>query len=242
MTENRPARPRTAARRKADRLPDLKFDPVLMRERADGWLPERQTEFIEALAESGCVADACARVGMSESSAYQLRRRPDAVHFRQAWEAAVAHAIRRLSDAAMSRALHGVARPVFYKGEQIGERRYFDERLTQFMLRYNDPVRYGRWRDAAMFEQAEDAPARNLARETIALGIEAWHRAHDIPVPPPEGYVRPPTREEIEAELHEEFMVDWDLARQQGRDFLLAEQAAAAARAEREGQTSRTGS
>jgi hypothetical protein len=44
-------------------LPDLDFDAVPLRERHDGWLPERQAEFIAALAETGCVSEACARVG-----------------------------------------------------------------------------------------------------------------------------------------------------------------------------------
>jgi hypothetical protein len=229
MSTNRFARPRAPSRRNAEPKPDLEFDPVVMRERADGWLPERQVEFIEALAECGCVSEACERIGMSLSAAYQLRRRPDAVYFRRAWNAAVAHAIRRLSDAAMSRALHGVVRPVFYQGEQIGERRYFDERLTQFLLRHNDPVNYGRWRDMAVFDQSESAPARLLAREINALGVEAWHRAHDMPPLKPAELPRAKSPEEQDAEDERRFDDYWEEARQFGRDELLAEQAAAAA-------------
>ena len=44
-----------------------------------------------------------------------------------------------------SRALHGVPRPIFYKGEQVGEWRHYDERLTMFLLRTRRPDRYGRW-------------------------------------------------------------------------------------------------
>src|SRR3546814_3115826 len=64
----------------------------------------------------------------------------------------------------LSRAVHGVARPVFYRGEQIGERRYFDERLTQFILRRRDPVRFGDWRDGREAVQHFDGPALILAR------------------------------------------------------------------------------
>jgi hypothetical protein len=80
--------------------PVPKFAPVRVRRRHDGWTPERQTQFIEALAECGCVADACRRVGMSSESAYALRRHYDAQAFRLAWDAALDYAIRRLSDAA----------------------------------------------------------------------------------------------------------------------------------------------
>jgi hypothetical protein len=54
--------------------------------RHDGWTPDKQHDFIAALAESGCVREACAAIGMSPKSAYKLRARADASVFRQAWE------------------------------------------------------------------------------------------------------------------------------------------------------------
>ena len=139
------------------------FTPVPLRPRHDGWTPHRQADFIQALAESGCVAEACDRVAMSEASAYRLRARPGAISFRNAWDAALDYAVRRLSDAAFARALNGVAVPVFFQGEQIGERRYYDERLTMFLLRYRDPLGYGKWRDRMTQEGHPEAPAVRLA-------------------------------------------------------------------------------
>ena len=55
-----------------------------------------QYAFIEALAETGIVEDACRRVGMSRTSADNLRRRPCGVHFRRAWQAAVDYALHRI--------------------------------------------------------------------------------------------------------------------------------------------------
>ncbi|MFW2830750.1 hypothetical protein [Sphingomonas sp. ID0503] len=153
-------------------MPD--FDPVPVRARHDGWTPERQVAFIEALGESGCVDHACAAVGMSSASAYALRRRVDAQSFRVAWEFALDYAVRRLSDAAFSRALHGVSRPIFYKGEQIGERRHYDERLTMFILRYRDPVRYGAWLDKMASERHPDGAALGLARAVDRVADDAW--------------------------------------------------------------------
>lgn len=124
------------------------FNPVVTRHRHDGWTPERQCDFIEALGECGCVLDACRRVGMSSESAYALRRRYDAIDFRLAWDAALDYAVRRLSDAALSRAIHGVAVPHYYKGEIVGEHRRFDEGLTRFLLRYRDPLTYAKSWDA----------------------------------------------------------------------------------------------
>lgn len=181
--QRKPPRPRTA---KPAALPVSRkrgFDPVAPRPRHDGWTPDKQAGFIDALAESGCVTEAAARVGMSAGTAYALRRRPDAESFRMAWEAALDHAVVRLSDAAFSRALSGVARPVFFQGEQVGERRYYDERLTMFILRYRDPVRYGAWLDSVQFDREPDAAAHTLARWRAHVREDAVARMAGLPRP-----------------------------------------------------------
>ena len=150
--------------------------PVALRGRHDGWTPERQTEFIEALAECGCVDAACRRVGLDPSSAYRLRRRVDAQSFRQAWDFALSYAIRRLSDAAFSRAINGVSRPVFYQGEQIGERRHYDERLTMFLLRYRDAPRYGKWLDGMVTTERYDGRAIDLSKMVHRVEEDAYYR------------------------------------------------------------------
>ena len=59
------------------------------RHRHDGWTPLRQTTFLRALRETGCVRSACDRVGLSSTSAYRVKRRiPD---FGAAWDAALAY-------------------------------------------------------------------------------------------------------------------------------------------------------
>ncbi len=150
--------------------------PVRVRPRHDGWSPEKQVDFIEALAESGCVAHACERVGMQPQSAYMLRRRIDAQSFRFAWDMALDYAVQRLAEAALSRAIHGVAVPVFYQGEQIGERRHFDERLTRFLLRCRDPVRYGAWIDRMV-------EARRHPDGAASLLSRAMHNLEDDAMP-----------------------------------------------------------
>ncbi|MDK2761824.1 MAG: hypothetical protein KYX64_10770 [Sphingopyxis sp.] len=153
------------------------FVPASPRERRDGWTPEKQVDFIEALGECGCVTEACERVGLSPSTAYRLRRRVDAYSFRAAWDAALDYAIRRLSDAAFSRALNGVTRPVWFQGEQVGERRYYDERLTMFLLRYRDADTYGAWRDRREPRRRPDAQAIALGRWTDHVAEDAHDRA-----------------------------------------------------------------
>lgn len=135
------------------------FTPVAVRYRHDGWTPARQIAFIQALAETACVEEACRAVGMSVQSAYALRRRPDGALFRDAWEAAVDYGFHRLEEAALRRAIDGVPRPVFYHGEQVGEWRHYDERLTHWLLRYRRPARYGAWREQQPAPPPDDAHA-----------------------------------------------------------------------------------
>lgn len=162
-----------------DPLFDLpNFVPVPVRDRCDGWTAARQVAFIEALSQSGCVTEAARAVGMSERTAYRLRQHVGAATFRMAWDAALDFAIKRLADVALSRAINGVARPIFYNGEQVGERRYFDERLTQFLLRTRDPVRFGHWIDKHQFQQPPDGDAIILS--TLSLRLARG----DAPPPP----------------------------------------------------------
>jgi hypothetical protein len=49
---------------------------VPVRNRYDGWTAGRQRAFIAALAETGCVSEACAEVGIIARSAYRLREQP----------------------------------------------------------------------------------------------------------------------------------------------------------------------
>jgi hypothetical protein len=175
------------------------FTPVPVRPRHDGWTHDRQEAFIEALAQTGCVEDAARAVGMSVSSAYALKCRTDAQPFRLAWGAALEVGIERLSDAALSRAIHGTAQPVFYKGELVGERRHYDERLTMFLLRYRDPARYGAWIDRAeSIEQKPDAPALFLRR--MLNRLTDWMHGFFEPAPRPGDAEEDENRDEEEEE------------------------------------------
>lgn len=128
------------------KLPD-QFTPAPVRPRHDGWTAERQMAFIEKLADCGSVVAACKHVGMSRESARKLRLRPCGRAFRDAWDAALDCSYAEVEEAAMERSRNGVARPIFYHGEQVGEWRHHDERLTMFLLRFRRRHRFGREAD-----------------------------------------------------------------------------------------------
>ena len=161
--------------------PLVDYEPVAQRARFDGWSPQRQRQFLLALAESACVAEAARAVGMSPSSAYALRRRADAQTFRDAWNVALDYAFHRLSEAAFARAMNGVATPVFFQGEQIGERRRYDERLTQFLLRHRD-IRYATFPIGVALDPQPD-PGKVLA--TALKRVVTDFPVIDAPLTPP---------------------------------------------------------
>ena len=98
------------------------------------WTKAKMSAFLAELAASHCVGAAARGVGMSRQSAYRLRSRLKGQPFDIAWEAAFQHGYDELAQAALERALFGTEVPVFHKGEQVGTRRHFDERLTCFLL------------------------------------------------------------------------------------------------------------
>ncbi|MGE0179698.1 MAG: hypothetical protein AB7O91_07760 [Sphingomonas sp.] len=115
--------------------------PVLRKPRKDGWTPQRQRDFIAALADSACVAEAARAAGMTTRSCYRLRR--ESPQFAAAWEAALAHGARHLVDLAFDRAIHGSDEPVFdSEGHRVGRRLRQNDRLLMFLLRAYLPERF----------------------------------------------------------------------------------------------------
>jgi hypothetical protein len=61
--------------------------------------------------------------------------------------------------------------PHYYKGELVGEHRRYDERLTQFLLRYRDPLRYAKSLETRMNMTA--------AMSCSPSGSRGWSRGLD---------------------------------------------------------------
>lgn len=115
----------------------LAFEPISSATgRRDGWTPERQRDFILALARIGLVTAAAREVGMSRKSAYALLERagPES-GFAKAWDAAIAEGQDKARGTAIDRALNGVEVPYFYRGTLRGMRRVYDDRLLIAALR-----------------------------------------------------------------------------------------------------------
>ena len=116
------------------------FEPVpSASNRRDGWTPERQRAFIAALSKIGIVTAAAKSVGMSRKSAYALLKRagPES-SFVRAWSGAQAAGETTAWFTAIERALDGLEVPYFYRGQQRGTRRIYNDRLLIAALRSID--------------------------------------------------------------------------------------------------------
>lgn len=111
------------------------------RYREDGWTPDVQRKFLTALAACGSVVEACRVANRSASSAYRLRANPAAQAFRDGWAAATEMAYRQVFDLAMDRAVLGVEQPVYHRGEQVGFKTTYSDRLICHLLDHLRPVR-----------------------------------------------------------------------------------------------------
>ena len=148
------------------------FAPVPReKDRSNGWKPQIQRAFIEALAETGSVRSAARRVGRAEVGAYLIRRHPDAQEFRAAWDAALDIGMRRIEDVAMDRALHGVEVPVYSYGKLVGSRTVYNDRLVMFMLRNRAPDRFTGGKAKAM-----SATDKETLRKLKIQWREEWER------------------------------------------------------------------
>ena len=161
------------------------FAPVpRAKDRHNGWKPEVQLTFIEALAETGSVKSAARRVNRAEVGAYLLRRHPEAAEFRKAWDIALDIGMRRIEDVAMDRALHGVEVPMYSYGKLIGTRTIYNDRLLMFMLRNRASERF-----PGGLRQAQGAKAGNAIDQMELTRLKkqwrkeweaSWHRDQAI--------------------------------------------------------------
>jgi hypothetical protein len=158
------------------------FTPVPRQcNRHDGWTPERQRGFIEALADTGSVRAAAHAMNMTPEGAYLLRRHPEGREFRKAWEAALKFGVQRLEDVAMERALHGVEVPVYHFGAVVGTRRVYNDRLLMFLLRNRATKRFA----ADSWQKADACTRQQLAKLKQQWRAE-WEEEQERNAPSPE--------------------------------------------------------
>lgn len=150
--------------------------PPVRRQRDDGWTTDIQTRFINILADSGSVTRACDAVRRSRTSAYRLRREPSAREFARAWDEALASTTALLAETALDRAVNGQEEKVFYKGQCVGHRVRYDNRLLMAMLRARDPLNYAPIDELERWEGRRPGPQSTVIEmtERLRLSENRW--------------------------------------------------------------------
>jgi len=122
----------------------IDFVPAPTRKRRAGWTAERQRAFIEQVALNGNIGDACALVGLSSTSFYNLCSKPAAESFVKATDAArVLAASSRGAAIAWDRAINGRVERFYKNGELVMERRVPSDYLLTWLLARLDPLTFG---------------------------------------------------------------------------------------------------
>ncbi|MCM8729578.1 hypothetical protein ACFO8O_01160 [Hephaestia sp. GCM10023244] len=159
------------------------------RTRCDGWTPDRQRAFLEAIAE-GHNVDAAARiVGMTRQSAYALRHRAAGAAFAVGWSAATMIAREHIADTLLTRAIDGqVDTYTRADGTEITRHRYDNRLATTLLARLDrmvetapEPEAHAARLAAREFDAYLDLIERSPGPARAALFLSG--RAHDDDAP-----------------------------------------------------------
>lgn len=125
---------------------------------------ERKAQWLQAFADEVYVTRACKVSGVSRSTAYQWRSE-DPV-FAERWAEVDEQNVEALEAEARRRGMHGTLKPVFYKGDEVGQVREYSDALIMFMLKAKRPDVY---RDRAHVTHAGDPKAPLQVEHTVNL-------------------------------------------------------------------------
>jgi|SRR5215213_2566501 len=102
--------------------------------------PEKYEKFLNTLRRTANVSRACKAEGIGRATAYEWRETDKA--FAARWDEAVEEGLDTLEQEARRRALKGVRRAHFYKGEIIGWEKEYSDTLLIFLLKGGRPEKY----------------------------------------------------------------------------------------------------
>lgn len=102
---------------------------------------KRAKLFLQLLGETGRVAHAARLVGFLKPDALYARRKRDP-EFRAAWNEALERAADIFEAEAVRRAVDGVDKDVYYKGEVVGQERVYSDGLLGKLMEGAKPEKY----------------------------------------------------------------------------------------------------
>ena len=164
-------------------------EPASLCVRHDGWTGERMATFLEVLADTGIVSEACRAAGMSREGVYSLRNR-DPV-FAAAWRAAQAKARPVVADGLIERSITGTVEHYYRDGVLIGERRHYESWLGLAVLKRLDKQAEEDGTEGSLSARiANDWPAMLEALRgggTAGVPDLLAPKVDEVDIPPPPG-------------------------------------------------------
>jgi hypothetical protein len=118
--------------------------------------PKKRLTFLETLAETGNVTEACKVACMSRDCAYRLKRKDD--EFAEMWETAIEIASDALEAEARRRAKDGWLEPVHWQGIPMSVVRKYSDTLLIFLLKGARPDKYRERYDVNSKQRIETEP------------------------------------------------------------------------------------
>ena len=121
--------------------------------------------FFVALAHNaGNVTKTCESLGFSRESVYLncKRNKEFAVRFEKAKE----QGVDRMEDEATRRAVDGVAKSVFFQGQECGTVQEYSDGLVQFLLKANRPEKY-KERSSVDVNSSDARPLQHLSNDEL---------------------------------------------------------------------------
>lgn len=140
--------------------------PQLQKPRRKSWTMGRRETFLAELAATCNVSAAARAAGMCPQGAYRLRDRD--AGFRAAWMRALGEGYERLELMMLERAMFGVEKHVWYRGEQVGSMRSYGDATGLALLRMH--------RDTVKGASAPDAQDVEAARARLAAKFSEMNR------------------------------------------------------------------
>src|SRR5690606_10953200 len=101
---------------------------------------QRKSRFLAELARMANVSAAAKKAGVPRSTAYDWYKADEA--FAAGWDDAVEVAVDSLEKEAWRRARDGVLKPVYQKGEKVGQVREYSDQLMVTLLKAHRPEKY----------------------------------------------------------------------------------------------------
>lgn len=111
---------------------------------------DKKEPFLEQFKKYGTIVSAAKAVGISREVVYLWRREDH--EFARSLDEINEEVTEKLEISAFQRAVEGIEKPIYYRGQRVGATREYSDALTMFLLKARNPQNY---KDQCVHEEKE---------------------------------------------------------------------------------------